>query len=217
MWVGVLGPLQVSHEGRSLPIRAAKHRVLLAALIVHANRTVSVDELAEALWDGCPASAARVTVRNYVSRLRQVLGAEVGGRIVTSNSGYEFHASEGELDLLKFRAMYRGGGEAVRRADWPRAHQMLTGALALWRGQALADVASEVMHRDHAPGLEQMRIQAIEWRVEADLHLGAGTDLAGELESLAASHPLRERFHAQLMLVLYRQAAGPRPWPLIGT
>lgn len=204
MRVGVLGPLQVSHEGLALPVHAAKHRVVLAALLVNANRVVSYDELAEALWDGSPVSGAHATVRTYVSRLRQALGPEVGSRIVTADPGYEFRASADELDLLKFQALGRAGGEAVRRAAWPQAQQLLADALSLWRGRALADVASESLHREHAPGLEQLRLQAIEWRVEADLHLGRGADLAMELEPLAASHPLRERFGAQLMLVLYR-------------
>ena len=205
MWVGVLGPLEVTHEGVSLPIRAAKQRILLAALLVHANQVVSFDALAETLWDGLAASGARTTVRNYVFRLRQVLGSEVGGRIVTADPGYEFRADDGELDLLKFQALCRVGSEAVRRADWPRARQVLGDALALWRGPALADVGSELLHRDHAPRLEQMRLQAIEWRVDADLHLGDCDNLAGELQSLAALHPMRERFHAQLMLALYRR------------
>jgi DNA-binding SARP family transcriptional activator/tetratricopeptide (TPR) repeat protein len=204
MWVGVLGPLEVSHDGVTLPVRAAKHRIVLATLLVHANQVVSFDALAETLWDGSPASGARVTVRNYVFRLRQVLGSEVGSRIVTLDPGYEFRADDGELDLLKFQALCRDGGGAVRRADWPRARRVLAAALALWRGPALADVGSELLHRDHAPRLEQMRLQAVEWRADADLHLGDCADLAGELQSLTALHPLRERFHAQLMLALYR-------------
>lgn len=204
MRVGVLGPLEVSHEDVSLPVRAAKHRVLLATLLVHANQVVSFDALAETVWDGSPPSGARATVRNYVFRLRRVLGPEVGSRIVTSDPGYMFRADDGELDLLKFQALCRESGEAVRRADWPLAREVLAGALGLWRGPALADVGSQLLHRDHAPGLEQMRLQAIEWRVDADLHLGASAELAAELQSLVVLHPLRERFHAQLMLVLYR-------------
>src|SRR5215472_9667963 len=195
MWVGVLGPLEVTHEGVSLPVPAAKHRILLAALLVHANQVVSFDALAETLWDGSPASGARATVRNYVARLRQVLGSEVGGRIVTSHPGYEFRTDNSELDLLQFQALCRDGSEAVRRADWLRARRVLAGALALWRGPALVDVGSELLHRDHALRLEQMRLQAIEWRVDADLQLGGCADLAEELRSLAALHPLRERFH----------------------
>jgi DNA-binding SARP family transcriptional activator len=204
MRVGVLGPLHVSHEGSVQPVRAAKHRVLLAALLVHANRVVSFDELAEMLWDGSPPAGARATVRNYICRLRRVLGSAVAARIVTCDPGYLFQAGDDELDLLKFQTLCHDGGAAIRIADWPRARRVLAEALELWRGPVLADVQSEAIHRDHAPRLEQMRLQALEWRVDADLHLGGHADLAGELQSVAALHPLRERFHAQLMLALYR-------------
>jgi DNA-binding SARP family transcriptional activator/Tfp pilus assembly protein PilF len=204
MWVRVLGSLDIRHEGELVTVHAAKQRALLAVLLLHANRAVSFDELAEILWDGSPGGGARTTVRNYVCRLRQVLGPAVADRIITQDPGYLFRVDDSELDLLRFRALYRDGAAATRRADWPLARRVLGDALVLWRGPALADVHCELLHRDHGPGLEQMRLQALEARIEADLHLGSHDEVTGELQSLAALYPLRERFHAQLMLALYR-------------
>ena len=205
MWLGVLGPLRVDDGGGAeVIVRAAKQRVVLAALLLHANHTISFDEIAAALWEGPPAPGARMTVRNYVRRLRQVLGPEIGARIRTRDPGYMFQAGEGELDLLRFARLCQDGGSAVRAGDWMLAWDALEEALGLWRGTPLADVPSTMLQRDEVPPLDQARLQALEWRADAALHLGRHADVASELESLSAKYPLRERFHAQLMLVLYR-------------
>jgi DNA-binding SARP family transcriptional activator len=204
MWLALLGPLQVRNGEAELTVSAAKQRVLLATLLLRANHVVSFDELAETIWDGEPASGANTTVRNYVRRLRQVLGPAAGARVVTRDPGYLIEVSEDELDLLRFSRLFRDGGSAVRACDWRRASQTLSTALALWRGSPLADIPSERLRRDEVPPLNQARLQAVEWRFDAELQLGRHADAVTALEAASARHPLRERFHVLLMLAQYR-------------
>ena len=204
MWLAVLGPLNIWSEDAEVAIPAAKQRAVLAALLVRANQVVSFGELAENVWDGAPPPTARVTLRNYVKCLRRLLGPADGARIITRDPGYLLRVREDEADLLRFGSLSRQGAEAMQAADWPQAAGILAQALALWRGEPLADIPSDTLRRDAAPRLEQLRLQTLEWRVDADLNLGRHADLVLELQALAAEQPLRERFHAQLMLALYR-------------
>jgi DNA-binding SARP family transcriptional activator/tetratricopeptide (TPR) repeat protein len=204
MWFGILGPLLVRDGDLMIDVPGARLRVLLAALMVQTGTPVSADALAESVWDGAPPAGAATTLRTHVMRLRRVLGPGAGGRVLTRYPGYLLKAGENEVDLLRFTRLCQDGGAAVRAGTWARATQLLGEALALWRGDPLADVPSGVLHRDEVPRLVQLRLQALEWRIDARLHLGGHGDLVPELQSLAAQHPLRERFHAQLMLALYR-------------
>jgi DNA-binding SARP family transcriptional activator len=204
MWFGVLGPLVVRDGDSVISVAAARQRVLLATLLVHAGAVVTAEALAETMWDGALPAGAETTLRSHVMRLRRVLGPAAGGRVVTRYPGYLIQASEEEVDLLRLRYRYREGGVAVRLGDWTRAWEMLTEALELWRGEPLADVPSELLHRDEVPALEQLRLQMVEWQMDAGLHLGRHAELVPELQSMARQFPLRERFHAQLMLALAR-------------
>jgi DNA-binding SARP family transcriptional activator/tetratricopeptide (TPR) repeat protein len=204
MWFGVLGPLLVRDENSVISVPAARQRVLLAALLIRAGTVVSADALAEMMWDGMPPAGAVTTLRSHVMRLRRVLGPVAGARVLTRYPGYSVQAGEEEVDLLRFSCLCREGGAAVRAGAWEQAAAMLGEALGLWRGEPLTDVPSELLRRDEVPGLERLRLQALEWRMEAGLHLGSHAELVPELQSLAGRHPLRERFHAQLMLALFR-------------
>ena len=204
MWFGVLGPLLVRNGDAIVEVPAARHRALLAALLLHAGTTVPADTLAEIVWDGAPPPRAEVTLRSHVSRLRQVLGPDVRERVVTRYRGYLIEAGEEEVDLLRFRRLCREGGVATRNGEWAQAWESLDEALGLWRGAPLADVPGELLHRDELPGLEELRLQALEWRADAGLGLGRHGELAAELLPFTAAHPLRERFYAQLMLAQYR-------------
>jgi DNA-binding SARP family transcriptional activator/tetratricopeptide (TPR) repeat protein len=203
MWFGVLGPLLVRDGDSAMSVPAGRQRVLLAALLVRAGTVVSADALAEVMWDGAPPAGAETTLRTHVMRLRRVLGPAAGARVVTRYPGYLIEAGESEVDLLRFRGLAREGGMAVRTGDWARAWELLTEALGLWRGEPLGDIPSELL-RESAPGLEELRLQVLEWRADAGLHLGRHAELAPELRPLAGQHPLRERFAAQLMLALVR-------------
>ncbi len=203
MWFGLLGPLRVRYEDAELSVPAPRQRVLLAALLVQAGRVVSRDELAESVWDGAPPAGERVTLRSYITRLRHVLGP-AGSRIVTRSPGYLIEADEGELDLLRFGALCGAGAVAARSGSWQEASGTLASALELWRGAPLADVPSELLQRDQMPRLEQLRLQALEDRIHADMKLGRHLEVIAELEQFASAHPLRERPHGLLMLALYR-------------
>jgi DNA-binding SARP family transcriptional activator/Tfp pilus assembly protein PilF len=199
----LLGPLHVRSDQVLFGVAAARQRVVLAALAVRAGQVVSSEELARAIWDDAPPAKARVTVRNYVCRLRQALGP-VGGRIVTCAPGYLLEANDDEVDLLAFTRLCGAGSVAARAGAWQRASDVLDDALGLWRGIPLADVPSAVLRDKHVPALESQLLQATEWRLEAGLHLGRHSQLVPELQALAREQPLRERFRAQLMLALYR-------------
>jgi DNA-binding SARP family transcriptional activator/tetratricopeptide (TPR) repeat protein len=201
---GLLGPLLVRREGEEIPVPAARQRVLLAALLFRAGQVVAVDELAEALWDGEWPASARVTVRNYVKRLRQALGDLDHSRIVTRADGYLIGVAAGELDLFRFEELRGQAGQCARAGRWAEASVALQGALGLWRGEPLAGVPSDVLARRELPRLAELRLQVAEDRFEADLHLGQHGGLIGGLRQLAAAEPLRERLVELLMLALYR-------------
>jgi DNA-binding SARP family transcriptional activator/tetratricopeptide (TPR) repeat protein len=189
-------------------VPAPKQRVILAALALRAGQVLSYDELAEIVWDGAPPATGRVAIRNYVKRLRRVLGPVAGRRIVTRDPGYVLDALPDEVDALRFTAACRKAGEAVRQgthaAGAPGTWDTLGQALGLWRGEPLTDVPSHVLVAAEVPRLDALRMQALEWRMDAGLAQGRHAELAGELAQLTADHPLRERFGAQLMLALYR-------------
>src|SRR5215472_2185418 len=160
----ILGPLEVSADGRVIEIRGPKQRALLAILLLRANEPVPRDVLVHELWGERPPAGARGSLEVYVSRLRKALAAD---------------APE--------------GAEASLRA-----------ALRLWRGNALGDLSREPFAQVEIGRLEELRLGAVEDRIEADLALGRHADLVSELEALVTTHPLRERLHGQLMIALYR-------------
>jgi DNA-binding SARP family transcriptional activator/Tfp pilus assembly protein PilF len=206
MWFAVLGPL-LAHDGvHQVDVPKGRQRVLLAALVLHAGTPVAADALAEVMWDGSPSSGATVTLRSHILRLRRALGPRAGARLVTRHPGYVLCAGEEEVDVLRFRRLCRDGGAAAGAGAWARAQALLDEALDLWRGAPLADVRSESLHREVVQDLEVLRLQAEEWRIDAGLHLGSAAELVPGLQSLTAQHPLRERFHGQLMLALYRSS-----------
>jgi DNA-binding SARP family transcriptional activator len=200
----LLGPLLVRSHGVAVPIPPGKQRVLLAALLLRANRAVPVDDLTEVLWGDLPPASARKTLQNYVKRLRQALGGAGRGRISTLPGSYLIRVTDDELDISQFGTLALDGRRAARDGAWDRAATNLRAALALWRGEPLADLPSELLAQQEIPRLAEMRLQALEARVDAELHLGRHADVIAELRQLAAVHPLRERLHALLMLALYR-------------
>jgi DNA-binding SARP family transcriptional activator/Tfp pilus assembly protein PilF len=200
----LLGPLVVRQGETVIPIRPGKQRAVLAVLLLHADKVVPVDDLAEALWEHAPPPSARVGIRNYIKLLRQALGDDGRARIRTEPPGYLISVTAGELDVAQFEALLRSARAMARAGSWQQAAGRAGAALALWRGEPLADVASEALALREAPRLAEMRLQALETRIDADLHLGGHADVITELKGLAVAHPLREHLHALLMLALYR-------------
>ncbi len=204
MEFGLLGPLLVRVDSTPVRVSAGKQRVLLATMLVRANQVVAVDDLARAVWDGSPPESARVTLQNYVKRLRQALGPTGYQRIATCPAGYLIEAAAEELDLTRFGQLRAAGRAAARAGAWTAASDQLSAALLLWRGPPLADVPSRLLTETEVPRLAEMRLDALEARIDADLHLGRHREVIAELQPLVSAEPLRERLHELLMLALYR-------------
>jgi DNA-binding SARP family transcriptional activator len=201
----LLGPLVVVDDsGQEASLAGPRLRVLLAALLIRTGTQVSAGSLAEAVWDGTPPPAAIETLRSYVRRLRRALGPGGGALIEARDPGYLIRLEGAGLDVPDFEAGCREAAAALRSGAWGQASDAATGALKLWRGPPLLDVASRLLHDEIVPRLEQLRVQALEDRAEAGLHLGRHELLVPQLRGLMMEYPLRERFYAQLMLALYR-------------
>ena len=194
---GILGPVEVWDGARPVVLHGRKQRALLAVLVLHADEWLSSDVLVDALWGEDAPRTARAALQNYVAQLRRALGPEL---LVSREGGYELLVAEERIDLGRFERLV---GEA-RAADGQERVEKLQVALGLWRGPALADVAYEPFASSEAVRLEELRVAALEDLVDAELALGAGTELVEKLETLVAENPFRERFPAQLMLALYR-------------
>jgi DNA-binding SARP family transcriptional activator/Tfp pilus assembly protein PilF len=197
----LLGPLLVRCGGVPVPV-PGKQRAVLAGLLLNPGRVVSVDELAEILWGTAAPPSARVTIQNYVMRLRKTLGDR--SRIGTQPHGYVIRVEADELDVSVFEAQLAAARSAARDGLWETAVAEAGAGLSLWRGEPLADVPSDLLAVRDAPRLAELRLQALETRIDADLRLGRHAEVITELRRLTAAHPLREHLHAQLMLALYR-------------
>jgi len=180
-----------------------KQRAVLAALLLKANRVVSLDELAEMLWGYDPPPSARVSIQNHVMRLRRTMGDE-GSRVITQPPGYLIRVDDGELDVSRFQAYLDTARAAARDSFWDAAATAAQAALSLFRGEPLADVDSEALTQRETSRLAELRAHALETRIDADLHLGRHAEVIAELRQLTRTHPLREQLHSQLMLALYR-------------
>lgn len=201
---GVLGPLLVEADGVYEQVlgSAGRLRALVAVLLWRANQPVPVDQLSEMIWYGAPPAGASTALRALILRLRRALGPQAGARVRTRSPGYLIELSDDELDATQFEARCQDVASAVRAGNWADASATATRALAQWRGAPLTDVPCQAVRDAWIPHLEQRRLQVLEWRVEADLRLGHQDLLVPELRDLTVRHPLRERFHAQLMLAL---------------
>jgi len=194
----ILGPLEVVDDEQVLHLSGQKQRALLALLLLDANRVVSTDRIVDALWGEQPPRTAATSLQNFVSQLRKLLGSDV---VVTKPPGYQLRIAPQQLDLERFVRLVdesRTEGSPVERSA------KLRRALAIWRGRPLADLGFEAFAQQEIGRLEELRLAALEDRVEAELEAGRHSDLVGELEAFADEHPLRERLRSQLMLALYR-------------
>ena len=196
----LLGPLEAFAGPAQVQIAAGKQRALLAILLLHANRTVSREQIVDALWGEEVPDSAQKMVQIHVSQLRKALPEP---RLQTSPPGYLLEVGDEELDLDSLRALGRRRPAGALTERSRKARELLGRALSLWRGPALAEF-SEPFARHESARLEELRLAALEWRIEADLALGHHRDVVGELEALIAQHPLREQLRSQHMLALYR-------------
>jgi DNA-binding SARP family transcriptional activator len=193
----ILGPLEVLMDGESIALGGRQQRAVLAALLLEAGRVVSTDRLLNDLWGEQPPRTAATSLHNLVSQLRKQLGADT---LVTRSPGYVLKVGADQIDARRFEQLLQD----ARGAEPTARREMLVQALALWRGQPLAEFTFESFTQSEIRRLEELRLVAIEERVAADLELGHHGDVVGELEALVEAHPLRETFARQLMLALYR-------------
>ncbi|MEU7830283.1 MULTISPECIES: BTAD domain-containing putative transcriptional regulator [unclassified Nonomuraea] len=205
MRFGVLGPLAVwTDQGEPVTIPGLKVRALLADLLVDEGRPVSTDRLVDDLWAGEPPAKSAGALQVRVSQLRRALEeAEPGGKnlIISRAPGYLLKAAEGTVDAARFADLLA----RAETAESPRTRaELLSDALALWRGPAFADFADEEYTRSAILRLEEQRLSALEQQAEARLELGEHGLLVGELGDLVARNPLRERLRAVHMRALYR-------------
>jgi ABC-type transport system substrate-binding protein/DNA-binding SARP family transcriptional activator/DNA-binding beta-propeller fold protein YncE len=187
--VRLLGALEVRLGDGPIQLGPRKQRAVFAMLALEPGRTVSADRLAEGLWGDSPPPSAAKMVQLYVSHLRRALGGE-GARIVTHGRAYELELVDGEVDAVR----------AERLLEEARPRE----ALALWRGEPLADLADEPFAAAEIRRLDELRLRAAETAIDADMAAGRHAQVIGELDGLVAANPLRERLHAQRMLALYR-------------
>ncbi|WHT17746.1 BTAD domain-containing putative transcriptional regulator [Crossiella sp. CA-258035] len=195
----LLGPVEIVLSGRSAPVEAAKHRTLLACLVLRAGQRVEATELVGYLWDDEDRPAhPRGALHTYVRRLRHLLGA---GLISTVAGGYRLAAEPEAADAHRFRQLLH---TARQTADPAERAAVLHSALALWRGPALADITSAALRRDYGDPLDTERLDALALRFDTELAMGRHESLVPDLWKATAEHPLREEFWHQLMLALYR-------------
>ncbi len=208
----ILGPLQIRQDGRSAAPSAQQPRRLISLLLVHANHVVPVSSLMSELWGGSQSSSQLTTLHTYVVHLRKLLAAacgmsaaEVASEILlTRGRGYLLRVHPGELDLDRFSRLLRQGSEALSSGASQEASGFLQAALDQWSGVPLADLRAGRMLEMEIVRLAELRLHAMEMRVEADLNLGRHRELLGDLVRLAAEHPYQENIRAQLMVALYR-------------
>ncbi|WP_171168730.1 AfsR/SARP family transcriptional regulator [Streptomyces sp. I05A-00742] len=213
MDVGILGPLRIRVHGQSVVPSAAKPRKILALLALGAGRMVRVEDLVEELWEQSPPRSAMTTLQTYIMQLRNLLrraGAGCGTSVdpkdvlETRTGGYRLNLDGGSRDIDAFDRFARMGYDALKTGDPHTARHWLRTALDLWCGSALEDVMAGPILQGKVVRLHEARLSVLEQRITADLQLERYFELTGELTELASQHPLNEKFHEQLMVVLHR-------------
>ncbi|HYT81313.1 MAG TPA: BTAD domain-containing putative transcriptional regulator [Actinomycetota bacterium] len=201
----MLGPLEVLDDGGVVPLGGAKQRAVLAILLLHRNEVVSRERLIDGLWGDSPPASAAHTLETYMSRLRKALHRDGDrSRLLARSPGYRLQVDDGQLDLQRLEALMERGRQALVSGDPQTASDAFREGLALFRGAPLEDLTYAPFAQEEVRRLEDLRLAALEKRIDADLAIGRHLELVGELETLVARQPLRERFWAQLMLALYR-------------
>ena len=218
----VLGKLEVVRDGRAVEVGAFRQRALLALLLTAPNSVFATDRILDELWGADGGIDKQNALWVYVSGLRKALEPDRAKRtdgtiLLTRAPGYLIQAAAGEVDALRFERMV-AEGRALIDVDPAAASVVLGEALALWRGLAFEDFTYEAFAQSEIARLEELRLEAVELRLDADLERGLSRELTSELESLVRQHPLRERLTGQLMLALYRssrQAEALRAYQLL--
>jgi YVTN family beta-propeller protein len=207
--IRILGPLECLRGGVRLALGGRQQRAVLAVLLCEAGGTVSTGRLADALWGASPPPGHLTTLQTYVFHLREVLEPDrargaPGRLLVTEPGGYRLATLTGWVDADRFEELAAQGAAARERGADDVAVRSLDQALALWRGDVLADLADYPFVAAVSGRLQEQRLAALESRFDAELRLGHHDAVLAGLDGLVAQHPLRERLHAQRILALYR-------------
>jgi DNA-binding SARP family transcriptional activator len=197
----ILGPVRIRNGPSEDALGGSKQRTMLAALLLAEGRPLADQHLGRMLWDDRPPSTASAQLHTYASRIRRRIGASA--TLTRIRSGYVLTEHQTYCDYREFTALSAHGHDFLRNQDYESAARVLGSALTLWQGDALAD-ASDHLVTAEGPRLEELRLEALESRIEAELILGGHRHLVSELTGLVLLHPLRERFRALLMTALYR-------------
>lgn len=204
--VGVLGPVQLTIDGRPQQLGGPKQRAVLAYLAINANRPVSVEALAQAVWEDVPPPDVRVSLHAIVSNLRKPLrdaGIDARDMLSHMGAGYRLVIADGGSDVQRFRARRETGLRALAAGRFPAAGAALSDALAQWRGPVLADLRGLGFADAYATALDDERIGVIEARAETDIAQGRADAVVSELALLVGEHPLRESLWERLIAALY--------------
>jgi SARP family transcriptional regulator, regulator of embCAB operon len=202
----ILGPLRVLNNEKSSTLSARHVEVVLAVLLVNADRLVTADQLIAELWHDKPPRTAMASLYVYISKLRKFLHG-IGyttDPIVTKAPGYALRAEDDELDARNFELLFQRGRQDAEAARHEQASESFAAALGLWRGPALGNLREGPMLGGFVTWLEETRLECLELMIESNMALGLHREMIGQLYSLTVEHPLRETFHSQLMLALYR-------------
>jgi predicted ATPase/DNA-binding SARP family transcriptional activator len=200
--VRLLGPVQVVRAGRVAGLGGPRPRAVLAMLVVEAGRVVPAGRLVEEVWRGSPPPGAAKTLRSYISVLRASLRPDVV--LAARGGGYVLSLDAGVVDAVRFEEAAGAGHAALSQGAAAAAARCFRSALGLWSGPALVDVREVEPLAREAARLEELRLAAVEGRIEADIELGLHAEVTGELEGLTGEYPLRERLWRLLVLALYR-------------
>jgi DNA-binding SARP family transcriptional activator len=202
-----LGPLRIVDGGTVSSISARKMEVLLAALLVRGDQIVSIDQLIAEIWGERPPRRATAALHVYISQLRKLLRrpGDTASRIATRPAGYQLLIGDDEMDLREFQALVNRGRQHVRQGSSEDAVEDFQAALGLWHGGVVTDAGQgSPIVSGFATWIEEQRLETVEMLIDTSLALGRHRELVGQLYSLIAEYPMRESFHRQLMLALYR-------------
>jgi DNA-binding SARP family transcriptional activator len=198
----ILGPVQAARGGREIRLGGPKQRAVLALLLLDAGQVIPAGRLVQQLWRGSPPPGAATTLRSYLSRLRALLSPEAG--LAARGGGYTISTGTAQLDAPRFERLAAAGQAALSSGQAAAAASHFGQALTLWRGPALADVRDVQPLALEAARLEELRLMAAEGRIEAHLALGRHREITGQLQTLVAQYPLRQRLWRLLVLALHR-------------
>lgn len=205
MRFSILGPLEVSHGGEIVQMGGPRQQIIIATLLLEANRVVPISRLIESVWEDAPPATAREQVQNCLSEIRRRLVRlrPAAPAIETRPPGYLLRTGEGELDYDIMQSRVADARRAAQEARLAEASKSLRSALSLWRGSTLDGLPSRVV-RAGAARLDEWRLGLYEQCIEIELQLGRHRELIGELSALTMEFPMREGFRTKLMLALYR-------------